>query len=139
MPPWDLLAWLARRREPARLLLLGTYRPVEVIVQGHPLHVVHQELALHRQCVELRLEGRARPRWPAYLSGGLPGWALPAGLARVLHRRTEGQPLFIVQAVDAWVQQGWINEVAGRWGLRWAWQKRHRGAGERTAHDCAAV
>ena len=36
----DLLAWLARRREPPRLLLLGTYRPVEVIVQGHPLRAV---------------------------------------------------------------------------------------------------
>src|SRR5262249_34594035 len=33
----DLLASLARRREAARLLLIGTYRPVEVIVREHPL------------------------------------------------------------------------------------------------------
>ena len=31
----DLLAMLARRRIPVRLLVVGTYRPVEVIVQGH--------------------------------------------------------------------------------------------------------
>ncbi len=29
----DLIASLARRREPARLLLLGTFRPVDVIVR----------------------------------------------------------------------------------------------------------
>jgi predicted ATPase len=33
----------------------------------------------------------------------------------VLHWRTEGQPLFMVQAVDAWVQQGWVTEVVGAW------------------------
>ena len=33
----DLLAVLARRREPARLLLLGTYRPPEVRRRAHPL------------------------------------------------------------------------------------------------------
>ena len=26
----DLIAWLARRQEPARLLVLGTYRPADV-------------------------------------------------------------------------------------------------------------
>src|SRR5262249_46399833 len=36
----DLVAYLAQRREPARLLLLGTYRPVEAIVRGHPLRAV---------------------------------------------------------------------------------------------------
>jgi predicted ATPase len=36
----DLVALLARRRLPARLLLLGTYRPAEVIVHEHPLRLV---------------------------------------------------------------------------------------------------
>ena len=36
--------------------VLGTYRPVEVIVGGHPLLTVNQELIRHRQCVELSLE-----------------------------------------------------------------------------------
>jgi predicted ATPase len=53
----DLLAWLARRREPARLLVMGTYRPVDVVVHGHPLKAVKQDLDLHQQCVEVRLEG----------------------------------------------------------------------------------
>ena len=32
----EALAYLAQRREPARLLVLGTYRPVEMVLRGHP-------------------------------------------------------------------------------------------------------
>jgi predicted ATPase len=86
----DLLTWLARRREPARLLVVGTYRPVEVIVHGHPLQAVHQELALHGQCVDVRLEGLIEEEVTAYLTARFPGSAVAPRLARVLHRRTEG-------------------------------------------------
>ena len=33
----DLLSMLARRQERARLLIIGTYRPVEVLTRDHPL------------------------------------------------------------------------------------------------------
>jgi predicted ATPase len=51
----DLVAWLARRQEPARLLLVGTYRPVEVLTRGHPLRDVQQALQVHGHCAELPL------------------------------------------------------------------------------------
>jgi predicted ATPase len=111
----DLLTWLARRREPARLLVLGTYRPVEVIMQGHPLQAVKQELVQHGQCREVCLEGLSEVDVAAYLTAHFPGSAVAATLAGVLARRTGGQPLFMVQTVDAWVQQGWVVEVAGQW------------------------
>src|SRR5215471_13415350 len=40
----DLLAGLAHRREPARLLVLGTYRPTEVLAHRHPLRSLTQDL-----------------------------------------------------------------------------------------------
>ena len=43
----DLLALLARRRTPAHLLIIGTYRPVETIVHRHPLRTVVQDLQRH--------------------------------------------------------------------------------------------
>jgi hypothetical protein len=52
----DLVGALARRRTPARLLILGTYRPVDVIVRGHPLHALKLNLTLHRQCQELPVQ-----------------------------------------------------------------------------------
>src|SRR5262249_6783815 len=48
-----LVAYLAQRRAPARLLLLGTYRPVDVIVHGHPLKAVKTALTLHGYCVDV--------------------------------------------------------------------------------------
>jgi predicted ATPase len=51
----DLVAALARRRESARLLLLGTYRPEEATMSRHALHTVKQELQLHGRCEELPL------------------------------------------------------------------------------------
>jgi DNA-binding winged helix-turn-helix (wHTH) protein len=65
----DLLALLARRRAPARLLLLGTYRPVDVIVQAHPLRPVAQTLQQQGYCQELLLEPLSAGEVAAYLHG----------------------------------------------------------------------
>src|SRR5215471_15374486 len=40
----DLLAYLAQRWEPAQLLVLGTYRPVDLVLHAHPLRGLVQEL-----------------------------------------------------------------------------------------------
>src|SRR5262245_15734426 len=81
----DLIAFLVQRRAPAWLLLLGTYRPVEVIVRGHPLKAATQDLVLHRQCVELRLEDLGPPAVTAYLETRFPQALLPVGLGSILH------------------------------------------------------
>src|SRR5262249_46075413 len=47
------LAYLAQRREPARLLVLGTYRLVETVLQAHPLRGLVQELCGRGQAGEL--------------------------------------------------------------------------------------
>ena len=51
----DWLAFVARWREAARFLVIGAYRPVDVIVREHPLKAVKQELQLHGNCEELPL------------------------------------------------------------------------------------
>jgi DNA-binding winged helix-turn-helix (wHTH) protein len=48
----DLLAMLARRRAPARLLVVGTYRPSDVIASGHPLRALVRELARGARAVQ---------------------------------------------------------------------------------------
>src|SRR5262245_10171949 len=52
----DLLAYLAQRREPAHLLVLGTYRPVDLVLHAHPLHGLVQELGGRGLVRELPLE-----------------------------------------------------------------------------------
>jgi predicted ATPase len=63
----DWLAYVARRPDPARLLILGTYRPVEAIAYAHPLQAVLTELRQHGQCVELALDYLSEAEVSAYL------------------------------------------------------------------------
>jgi DNA-binding winged helix-turn-helix (wHTH) protein/predicted ATPase len=109
----DLVAGLARRRTPARLLLLATYRPVDVIVRAHPLHALKLDLTLHRQCRELPLQLLSAADVAQYLALRFGIGVCPAALAQALHRRTDGHPLFLVTVVDALVQQGLLQEGDG--------------------------
>ena len=113
----DLVAMLAQRREPARLLLLGTYRPVEVIVRGHPLKTIKQELQMHGYCEELPLELLSETAVAAYLAARCPGSRLPTELVQLIHQRTNGNPLFMVNIVEDLLTRGLLGERDGQWEL----------------------
>ena len=111
----DLLSLLAQRRGPARLLLLGTYRPADVIVSGHPLKAMKQELQVHGQCEELPVGFLTTAEVSQYLTARFPQQQFPHELAQIIHRSTEGNPLFMVNVVDEWVRQGVLVGTDGRW------------------------
>ena len=113
----DWLGFLARRQEAARLLVIGTYRPVEVIVRDHPLRNLKHELQIHGQCRELSLPLLNEAAVTEYLTRR---FVAPADsntstrqqrgqgvaterlrdLARTIYRRTDGNPLFMVNVVE---------------------------------------
>jgi DNA-binding winged helix-turn-helix (wHTH) protein/predicted ATPase len=101
----DLLSVLARRQESARLLVLGTYRPEEVLGKEHALATLTQELRIHAHSVELPLTLLTKAAVRAYLTVRLPGAAITDELAQCIHQRTEGNPLFMVSMVDYMVAQ----------------------------------
>ena len=86
----DLVSLLARRQETARLLLIGTYRPVDVSVSQHRLEDVRRELHARGRCQELSLDLLGEAAVADYLRERFAGHAFPFELARVIHRRTEG-------------------------------------------------
>src|SRR6266545_3411826 len=112
------LAYVARRPDPARLMILGTYRPVEAMVQGQPLRAVLTELRQHGQCVELALDYLSAAAVTAYLAQRFGDTRLVAGLARVLQQRTRGNPLFLTAVVDELVQQQVVAEGPEGWEVR---------------------
>jgi DNA-binding winged helix-turn-helix (wHTH) protein/tetratricopeptide (TPR) repeat protein len=112
----DLVAAVARRREPARLLLIGTYRPVDVIVRGHPLRGIAQQLGIHGASHEVSLSLLSEADVRRYLTGRFGG-DIGARLAAVTFGRTDGLPLFMVNVVDSLVRQGLVVEIGGRWEL----------------------
>ena len=101
----DLISALARRRGPAKLLVLGTYRPVDVILLQSPLKALRQDLVMHKLCSEIALERLTEPDVAQYLAEEFPG-ELPAGLAELVHRHSEGNPLFMTAIVSDLVKSG---------------------------------
>jgi len=115
----EWLSYMARQREPAKLLILGTYRPTETAINNHLLRGIVQELQARRHCDEVRLEPLAEEAIAEYL---VERFALETRhasplqeLAPLLYRRTGGNPLFVVNVVDDLLQQGIVREEAGRW------------------------
>ena len=98
----ELISAIARRSEPARILVVGTYRPVEVLANDHPLRTIQQELELHHYCEELRLKPLSEENVVDYLAKRLAGDGSRQfrTLAPVIHARTDGNPLFMVNMVD---------------------------------------
>jgi predicted ATPase len=109
------LAFMARRRQPARLLVAATYRPVEILSQSHPLRPVLQELLAHQHCVELPLRGLTAEEVETYVDQRFPASALPTRLPQLLHRQTEGNPLFLVSLVEELVANGRVVVQNGHW------------------------
>ena len=114
----EMLGALARRSEPLRLLVLGTYRPAEVIAHGHPLRQTVQELMAHRLCQVLQLELFTEEQVQAYVAQRLGASPATAELGAMLHRRTDGNALFTVHMLDHLLQQGLLVEADGQWRLR---------------------
>jgi predicted ATPase/DNA-binding winged helix-turn-helix (wHTH) protein len=114
----DLLGVLARHREASRLMIVGTYRPVDAIVHDLPLQAMKHDLQLHRYCQELPLAPLSETAMAEYLQACFPGGVFPAALIHRLYRRTDGNPLFLVSVMAHLVTHGVLQEHEGRWALR---------------------
>jgi predicted ATPase len=114
----DCLGMLARRRAAARLLIVGTYRPTDVAAApAHPLRWVRPELQLYGYCDEISLAFLTAGEVSQYLDRRFPDHHLSAELALVLHRSTDGNPMFLVNTVEYLIGQGQIRELDGHWRL----------------------
>jgi DNA-binding winged helix-turn-helix (wHTH) protein/predicted ATPase len=112
----DLLAFVARRLPPARLLILGTYRPVEMLSESHPLQRVLHELYAHQLGQELALRRLTESEVSAYMTLRFPQSVLPTRLGQVLQLRTGGNPLFLASLVQELMQREVLRQgQAGRW------------------------
>ena len=114
----DVLAALARRRAPAHLLLVATSRPGDLAVGDHPLQALTQDLRVHQLCHELAVEPLSAADVAAYLAAVSAGAPLPEGLAGLVFRRSEGNPLFMRAVLDHLTEQGLLAREPDRWQLR---------------------
>jgi len=109
------LAGLAMRREPARLLVVGTYRPVDAIAELHTIVQLKHELTAKRQSVEIALDGFSTDAVHAFLAARFARNDFPPELAQRLQAQTSGNPLFLLNAVEDLEARGWLASVDGTW------------------------
>src|SRR5258708_3371315 len=77
----DVISVLARRRVPAKLLLLGTYRPVDVVLSQSPLKSLKQDLLVRDLCHEIAVERLEESDVAEYLAVAFADSDFPSGLA----------------------------------------------------------
>jgi len=114
----DLLSVLGERRESARLLVIGTYRPADAVVHEHVLLSATRTLHARRQCVELPLSDLTAEGVESYLQARFPGSTFPPALAPLIHKHTDGNPLFMIGVVDHLLSSGHILDTAPGWALQ---------------------
>jgi DNA-binding winged helix-turn-helix (wHTH) protein/predicted ATPase len=114
----DLLAFMARRTEPARLLVIGTYRPIEIMERNHPLRAIKLEMLPNGYCEEIALDYLTEEAVSEYLARRFDSEDLASILARTVHERTDGNPLFMVNVTDDLVAQGVVSDTDGNWDLK---------------------
>lgn len=113
----DLLSFLARRREPARFFMLCVYRPEELTRHNHPLKNIRHDLHTHRRGEELTITPFSPAMIDAYLNERFPHHTFPPVLTSLLHKRTGGNPLFLVNVTDHLVTRGLIVSEDQLWRL----------------------
>ncbi|MEE9234489.1 MAG: AAA family ATPase, partial [Candidatus Acidoferrales bacterium] len=119
-PSLLLLEFVARELAGSRLLVIGTYRDME-LSRRHPLSLTLGELNRERLFQRVLLRGLAQEDVGRFIDL-VSGIAPPRGMVEAVHRQTEGNPLFVTEVVRLLVQEGELTqEKAGQrdsWSVR---------------------
>lgn len=112
----DLLRYLARGIEPSSLLVLCSYRPMDVADSASTLRSLHADLQLGRLCRDINLAPFSEVDIAAFLEQYLPG--LPTSLAPLLHQHSGGNPLFLANMLDHLNANNSIVNTSQGWQLQ---------------------
>ncbi len=107
----DLLVHLSRNLEGARLLIAGTYRDVEVD-RSHPLSGSLADLRRNRDFLRVPLRGLTAEEVQRMMAS-VAQRDIPWAFAELLHRQTEGNPLFVQEMLRYLVEEGLVAEQQG--------------------------
>jgi tetratricopeptide (TPR) repeat protein/transcriptional regulator with XRE-family HTH domain len=110
----DLLAHLARTLRGDRVLLLGTYRDVEVGRQ-HPLESTLTSLTRDRVVELITLRGLPPAGTGELIRARFGVDEVSTEMRDLVHERTEGNPFFTEEVLSALVEQGAIFRAGAGW------------------------
>ena len=113
----DFISALARRRGPAKLLLVGTYRPADVIISQSPLKLLKQDLVIHGLSQEIALERLEEADVAEYVAMEFVGADFPAAFSQLLHGHSGGNALFMTTILQDMAKRGLIRQLDNAWKL----------------------
>jgi ABC-type oligopeptide transport system substrate-binding subunit len=111
----SLLRHLARHTRRQRVMIVATYREVE-LDQARPLHEVLADLSRERIATRVKLTRLGREE-TGELVAALFGQEISPGFLDSIYRETEGNPFFIEEVAKALVEGGNLHYEDGRWQL----------------------
>ncbi|MCH8206858.1 MAG: protein kinase [Chloroflexi bacterium] len=103
----DMLAHLARNLSGARLLVVGTYREVEVH-RGHPLSETLTQLRRTSSFSRIALRGLSAEEVQQMMDSSAVQ-EISSSLAEAVHGQTEGNPLFVQEVLRYLVEEGLLT------------------------------
>ena len=106
----DLLGYLAPKLAQLRVLLLVTYRPSDLAVSRHPFQRLKADLGAHGALRDVAVTFLSPEDVAQYVSSQLQ--EAPADVARLIYRKTEGSPLFMVDLVRYLRERGVVSDWA---------------------------
>ncbi len=92
----DLVSHLATRLGTTKILVIVTYRPSELLLLKHPFLAVKRDLSGRSLCREIEVEFLSATDVERYIALEFLGNCFPHEFAGLIHSRTEGNPLFMV-------------------------------------------
>jgi predicted ATPase len=119
----ELISYLGHRREPARLLLIATYRPSDLVGDDGLLVSAKQELQMNQECQELILPGLSEKDVEEYLVRRFRNHIFPAMIAGWIHQRIGGNPLHMVNCLESMIAAGLISLCGEHWTLNGTLEK----------------
>jgi predicted ATPase len=117
----ELLTSIAQGSEPARLLILGTYRQADAVLSAPALRHAIRELEGKGLCEHLDVELLTRHDVGAYVATRLgdtdPDATGSKDVADCVFRRSGGNALFMVNVFDHLVRERAIRKLDGKWSV----------------------
>ena len=113
----NLISALARRRTAAKLMLLATCSPPAPEPPSHALKALIPDLLVRRLCRKIDLTPLSEADVEGYLGDQSPASPPPQGLSALVHRHSEGNPLFMVAALEHMGRRHLLTRANGRWQL----------------------
>ena len=112
----DVLSAFARRRDPARVLIVATQRP-SAGPSGAPSTRLRQDLVIHGLCEQIALEPFELAEVSEYVAVEFDRAAFAADLSSAIHRHSGGNALFVSAVVRALVTSGVVARDRDAWKL----------------------